>query len=93
MDTVLTQIPCTLLIHINSYSSKDAFSEILFGSLLGPLLFNIYNCDFFLKKVTLLLIMMMIIHLMPVHQTFILLSLKFRKKHRKNFLTLRTVIY
>ena len=62
MLTDLIKIPCSL---INSYlkgrkqrtkinSSYSAFAEILFGvpqgSILGPLLFNIYICDLFIEN-------------------------------------------
>ena len=55
------------------------------GSILGPLLFNIYIYDLFLKIVILmLLIMLMTVYRMPVQQTLIPSFLNLRK-HRKNF--------
>ena len=61
MLTVLIKIPCTLLILVwkeqkqrtKINSSYSTFTEILFtvpqGSILRPLLFNIYVCDLFLE--------------------------------------------
>ena len=65
-------------------SCYSAFAEVLFsvpqGSILEPLLFNIYFCEFFFTMGTLiLLIMLMTIHRMAVYQTFILSFLNFRE--------------
>ena len=86
MLAVFIKIPC---IFINSYligrkqRTKlnffcSAFAEILFGvprgSILGPLIFNIYICavTFILKMVTLtLLIMLMTIHRMGSFKKYI----------------------
>ena len=65
-------------------SCYSAFAEVLFsvpqGSILEPLLFNIYFCEFFFTMGTLiLLIMLTTIHRMAVYQTFILSFLNFRE--------------
>ena len=65
-------------------SCYSPFPEVLFsvpqGSILEPLLFNIYFCEFFFTMGTLiLLIMLTTIHRMAVYQTFILSFLNFRE--------------
>ena len=65
-------------------SSYSAFADILFcvpqGSILGPFLLVFTSVTSFLKIVTLIfLIMLMTIHLMPVHQILILSFLNSRK--------------
>ena len=64
--------------------SYSAFAEIFFGvpwgTTLGPLLSAFTSLTSFLKKVTLmLLIMLMAMHRMPLYQTLIISLLNFRK--------------